>query len=120
MLNLTQNHEDLGPCNYLVFNVSTNNSCCRHVSGSNLLVCGKHAYNQYHDCKDTNSYLSGDQINDVISLYAEKVRYHAGTGLSSPAGWEILLESRFIHSFHSLSYNRSIVSSKASSAPSTI
>ncbi|KAJ4432478.1 hypothetical protein ANN_21097, partial [Periplaneta americana] len=44
----------------------------RHVSGSNLLVCGKHAYNQYHDCKDTNSYLSGDQINDVISLSAEK------------------------------------------------
>ncbi|GFG34141.1 hypothetical protein Cfor_08141 [Coptotermes formosanus] len=43
-----------------------------HVSGSNLLVCGKHAYNQYHDCKDTNSYLSGDQINDVISLCAEK------------------------------------------------
>ncbi|XP_069686041.1 BBSome complex member BBS7-like isoform X2 [Periplaneta americana] len=43
-----------------------------HVSGSNLLVCGKHAYNQYHDCKDTNSYLSGDQINDVISLSAEK------------------------------------------------
>ncbi|KDR14735.1 Bardet-Biedl syndrome 7 protein homolog isoform X2 [Zootermopsis nevadensis] len=43
-----------------------------HVSGSNLLVCGKHAYNQYHDCKDTNSYLCGDEINDVISLSAEK------------------------------------------------
>ncbi|KAJ9601052.1 hypothetical protein L9F63_000787 [Diploptera punctata] len=43
-----------------------------HVSGSNLLVCGNHAYNQYHDCKDTNSYLCGDEINDVISLSAEK------------------------------------------------
>lgn len=49
-------------------------TCCRYVSGSNLLVCGKHAYNQYHDCKDTNSYLCSDQINDVISLSAEKVR----------------------------------------------
>ncbi|XP_067000696.2 Bardet-Biedl syndrome 7 protein homolog isoform X2 [Anabrus simplex] len=43
-----------------------------HVSGSNLLVCGNHVYNQYHDCKDANSYLCGDQINDVMALVAEK------------------------------------------------
>ncbi|GLH03727.1 uncharacterized protein GBIM_09587 [Gryllus bimaculatus] len=44
----------------------------RHVSGSNLLVCGNYAYNQYHDCKDANSFLCSDRINDVIALVAEK------------------------------------------------
>lgn len=43
-----------------------------HVSGSNLLVCGNYAYNQYHDCKDANSYLCNDHINDIIALVAEK------------------------------------------------
>ncbi|GLH03728.1 Bardet-Biedl syndrome 7 protein homolog [Gryllus bimaculatus] len=43
-----------------------------HVSGSNLLVCGNYAYNQYHDCKDANSFLCSDRINDVIALVAEK------------------------------------------------
>jgi len=92
MMNLTQNHSAVNPFNYPVIWYP----CCRHVSGSNLLVCGKHAYNQYHDCKDTNSYLSGDQINDVISLCAEKVRYHDGTGLNSHTGREILLESGYL------------------------
>ncbi|XP_049765546.1 Bardet-Biedl syndrome 7 protein homolog isoform X2 [Schistocerca cancellata] len=43
-----------------------------YVCGSNLLVCGDHAYNQYFDCKDVNSFLCGDRIVDVIALGAEK------------------------------------------------
>ncbi|KAG8302515.1 Bardet-Biedl syndrome 7 protein [Homalodisca vitripennis] len=43
------------------------------VSGSDLLVCGTQIYNHYRDCKDANSYLSADRINDVIALSAEKI-----------------------------------------------
>lgn len=40
----------------------------RCVEGSNLFVCGNYIYNHYVDCKDTNYYLSSDQINDVLCL----------------------------------------------------
>lgn len=45
----------------------------RHISGSDLLVCGDYVYNHYHDCQDSNYYLAADKINDIISLPAEKV-----------------------------------------------
>ncbi|CAL4090214.1 unnamed protein product, partial [Meganyctiphanes norvegica] len=45
-----------------------------HISGSDLLVCGDYVYNHYHDCQDTNYFLSPDKINDVITLPAEKVK----------------------------------------------
>ena len=44
-----------------------------HVSGSNLLVCSSFIYNHFYDCEDTNYYLSGEEITDVISLPAERV-----------------------------------------------
>ncbi|KAJ1521166.1 hypothetical protein ONE63_002861 [Megalurothrips usitatus] len=43
-----------------------------HVSGSTLLLSGNTVYNQFRDCEDTGSFLSGDVINDIISLPAEK------------------------------------------------
>ncbi|WAQ99051.1 BBS7-like protein [Mya arenaria] len=39
-----------------------------YVEGADLFCCGKFMYNHYHDCKDTNFFLSGDQVNDVICL----------------------------------------------------
>ncbi|KAK7070006.1 Bardet-Biedl syndrome 7 protein, partial [Halocaridina rubra] len=45
-----------------------------HISGSDLLVCGDYIYNHYHDCQDSNYFLSPDRINDVISLPAEKMK----------------------------------------------
>ena len=45
----------------------------RHISGSDLLVCGDYVYNHYHDCQDSNYYLAPDKINDIIALPAEKV-----------------------------------------------
>ncbi|XP_066957827.1 Bardet-Biedl syndrome 7 protein homolog [Macrobrachium rosenbergii] len=45
-----------------------------HISGSDLLVCGNHIYNHYHDCQDASYFLAPDKINDVISLPAEKMK----------------------------------------------
>ncbi|XP_076069179.1 BBSome complex member BBS7-like isoform X2 [Oratosquilla oratoria] len=45
-----------------------------HISGSDLLVCGDYVYNHYHDCQDANHFLAADQINDVITLPAEKTK----------------------------------------------
>lgn len=45
----------------------------RHVSGSDLFVCASYIYNHYCDCKDQDYYLSGDKINDVLSLPVETV-----------------------------------------------
>lgn len=44
-----------------------------HVSGSDLFVCASYIYNHYCDCKDQDYYLSGDKINDVLSLPVETV-----------------------------------------------
>ena len=49
--------------------------CYRHISGSDLLVCGDYVYNHYHDCQDANYHLVADKINDVLSLPSEKVRF---------------------------------------------
>ncbi len=43
------------------------------ITGNDLLVTGKHIYNHYRDCKDTNYYLSEDVIGDVLALPGEKV-----------------------------------------------
>ena len=43
------------------------------ISGSHLLTCGNHVYNQYMDCRDTNYFLSEDVITDVLALPGEKV-----------------------------------------------
>ena len=43
------------------------------ITGNDLLVCGKHVYNHYRDCKDTNYFLSEDAVNDVLALPGEKV-----------------------------------------------
>ncbi|XP_063232547.1 Bardet-Biedl syndrome 7 protein homolog isoform X2 [Bacillus rossius redtenbacheri] len=58
---------------FLAFDTNqTEHISSMHVSGSNLLVCGRHVYSQFYDCVDTNSYVCGDQINDVVALPAEK------------------------------------------------
>ena len=41
---------------------------CRYVEGSDLLCCGKFMYNHYRDCKDTNFFLCGDEVSDIICL----------------------------------------------------
>ncbi|KAK3724948.1 hypothetical protein QZH41_017162, partial [Actinostola sp. cb2023] len=44
-----------------------------YVNGSDLLLCGNYIYNHYRDCKDENYFLSGDKINDVISLPSKRL-----------------------------------------------
>ncbi|OWF52937.1 Bardet-Biedl syndrome 7 protein homolog isoform X2 [Mizuhopecten yessoensis] len=39
-----------------------------YVEGSELLTCSNFVYNQYHDCKDTNYFQSGDKISDIVCL----------------------------------------------------
>ncbi|XP_031571614.1 Bardet-Biedl syndrome 7 protein-like [Actinia tenebrosa] len=39
-----------------------------HVYEADLFLCGNYIYNHYKDCKDENYFLSGDKINDVITL----------------------------------------------------
>ena len=43
------------------------------ITGNDLLISGKHVYNHYRDCKDTNYFLSEDAVNDVMALPMEKV-----------------------------------------------
>ncbi|XP_040570762.1 BBSome complex member BBS7 [Lepeophtheirus salmonis] len=45
------------------------------ISGSDLIVCGKHVYNHYRDCRDVNHYLCPDEINDALILPGEKVSH---------------------------------------------
>ncbi|XP_019866840.1 Bardet-Biedl syndrome 7 protein homolog [Aethina tumida] len=44
------------------------------VLGSELILCGTHIFNHYRDCKEVGSYLCGDKIVDVISMYSHKTR----------------------------------------------
>lgn len=32
------------------------------------MVCGSYSFTHYHDCVDTNYFLCGDKINDVLCL----------------------------------------------------
>nr|CAD7410633.1 unnamed protein product [Timema poppensis] len=68
-----------------------------NVSGSNLLICGKHAYNQYHDCKDANSYLCGDEINDVISFPYEKTNRLVPVLACEDSSLRVLDRSKVMH-----------------------
>ncbi|KAK3099890.1 hypothetical protein FSP39_011300 [Pinctada imbricata] len=43
-----------------------------YVEGSELFTSGNFVYNHYHDCKDTNYFLSADKICDVICLPMDK------------------------------------------------
>ena len=45
----------------------------RYVEGSDLLCCGKFMYNHYRDCKDTNFFLCGDEVSDIICLPSNEV-----------------------------------------------
>lgn len=44
------------------------------VCGNNLMVCSDYVYNHYLECQDTNYYLSGDRINDIIVLPLARVK----------------------------------------------
>nr|CAD7588384.1 unnamed protein product [Timema genevievae] len=68
-----------------------------NVSGSNLLICGKHVYNQYHDCKDANSYLCGDEINDVISFPYEKTNRLVPVLACEDSSLRVLDRSKVMH-----------------------
>ena len=59
--------------------------CCRHVSGSDLLVGGTYVYNHYYDCKDANYLMAGDQILDVTALPQDKVT-HITTSIGLGSG----------------------------------
>ncbi|CAG2063644.1 unnamed protein product, partial [Timema podura] len=74
-----------------------NTSFFRNVSGSNLLICGKHVYNQYHDCKDANSYLCGDEINDVISFPYEKTNRLVPVLACEDSSLRVLDRSKVMH-----------------------
>lgn len=45
----------------------------RCVLGNELILCGKHVYNHFRDCKEVGSYLCGDTIVDVTAFYLSKV-----------------------------------------------
>ncbi|CAH0560889.1 unnamed protein product [Brassicogethes aeneus] len=45
-----------------------------YVLGSELILCGKHIFNHYRDCKELGSYLCGDKITDAISMYSQKTK----------------------------------------------
>ncbi|CAH1406799.1 unnamed protein product [Nezara viridula] len=42
------------------------------VSGIDLMVAGNHLFNHYRNCKDVNSYLSSDNINDLQVMSLDK------------------------------------------------
>lgn len=45
----------------------------RYVTGNELLVSGRHIYNHFNDCKDSNTYLCPESINSILSLDVIKV-----------------------------------------------
>lgn len=54
---------------FLAFETNMTESIkCMFVSGSDLMVCGNHVFNQYKDCKDNGSYLCGDTIVDIATI----------------------------------------------------
>lgn len=40
----------------------------RYVLGSDLAACSRDLYHRYQNCKDADSYLVGEVINDVILI----------------------------------------------------
>ncbi|XP_052251005.1 Bardet-Biedl syndrome 7 protein homolog isoform X10 [Dreissena polymorpha] len=61
--------------NFLTFDTNmSENLLSMYVEGSDLFCCGQFMYNHYRDCKDTNYFLSGDQVNDVICLPTQTVK----------------------------------------------
>uniref|UniRef100_A0A914XPM1 Bardet-Biedl syndrome 7 n=2 Tax=Plectus sambesii TaxID=2011161 RepID=A0A914XPM1_9BILA len=42
--------------------------CSMYIYGVDMFLCGRNTFNHYHDCADTNYYLCGDKINDVLCL----------------------------------------------------
>lgn len=45
--------------------------------GPNLAACARDLYHRYHDCKDADSYLAGEILNDVILLPADNSMVYA-------------------------------------------
>ncbi|XP_054259851.1 Bardet-Biedl syndrome 7 protein homolog [Macrosteles quadrilineatus] len=69
------------------------------VSASDLMVCGSQIYNHYRDCKDADSYLSADHINDVIALSAEKLHRLTPVLACEDRMLRVLDHSTLVHSF---------------------
>nr|CAD7403390.1 unnamed protein product [Timema cristinae] len=53
--------------------------------------------NQYHDCKDANSYLCGDEINDVISFPYEKTNRLVPVLACEDSSLRVLDRSKVMH-----------------------
>ncbi|XP_077465502.1 BBSome complex member BBS7 isoform X2 [Stigmatopora argus] len=59
---------------FLTFDANLTESInAMYVSGSDLFVCASYIYNHYCDCKDQDYFLSGDKINDIVSLSSENL-----------------------------------------------
>nr|XP_061793449.1 Bardet-Biedl syndrome 7 protein [Nerophis lumbriciformis] len=59
---------------FLTFDANLTESInAMYVSGADLFVCASYIYNHYCDCKDQDYYLSGDKINDIVSLSSENL-----------------------------------------------
>ncbi|KAK6102273.1 hypothetical protein QQG55_7810 [Brugia pahangi] len=41
---------------------------CMYIYGVEMFLCAERNFNHFHDCVDANTYLCGDQINDVLCL----------------------------------------------------
>ena len=58
--------------NYFVLRVLYELCMRRYVEGADLFLTGSYTFHHYRDCKDTNYYLCGDKINDVICMPVDK------------------------------------------------
>lgn len=45
----------------------------RYVYGNELLVSGRHIFKHFNDCKDCDTYLCPELINNILSLDVIKV-----------------------------------------------
>lgn len=59
---------------FLIFNKFKISNFSRYVYGSDLFICGNQIYNHFYDCKEVNSYLCNDKINDVIGNHKVDIK----------------------------------------------
>ncbi|KAI4482217.1 hypothetical protein M0804_008768 [Polistes exclamans] len=48
-----------------------------YVLGPDLAACARDLYHRYHDCKDADSYLAGEILNDVVLLPSDNSMVYA-------------------------------------------
>lgn len=60
---------------YIYWLIINKKNSCRHVMGAYLLVSGKNVFNLFEDCQDIGYYVSDDEINSVLALPSDRVRF---------------------------------------------